>query len=969
MPSPAAPRQRRYPLYVHLSLLFSGLMLVTGSALVSLGYIQARNLGLAAADSTFRHIGRETQASLGAALTPVAELAELLAEHPIAHAQTLEQRLTALRTLRLMLRSQAPIAAVYVGYDDSAFFLVRLLADEAARKFFDAPAGATLLVQDISSAGGERSASWLFFDDSLRELGRRPGDPAAFDPRTRPWYRLASQPGRRVLTEPYVFFATRTPGMTVALRTGAASVVGIDVSLAGVSRTLEAVRALPSMAIALFDADRRVLAISDTQLPTVRAAGENLTLAALDDLAVPVLAKLAPPTDPAAPSRAIDAGGRTWQTAVMPLATSRGPLFLGMAVPREDLLAGARAIRTRGLLTALAVLLLALPATWMAARLVARALDRLTREAQDIRAFRFDGPAAGRSAVLEIDQLSEAMDRMRETIRRFLDIATSLGGETNFARLRDRIVRETASAARADAGLVYLLGDDGRMLEPGPVVRSNGEIVAGSAATQQAAGASPVAAALREARTVVSVIDTGTADAGLPFLGALWPGHSATLIALPLHNRANEPLGVLVLLAQGTRQPAQAQLAFAQALSANAAVAIETQRLLEARKALLDAFIRLLAGAIDAKSPYTGGHCQRVPDLTLMIAHAACDAAEGPFKDFRLSDEQWEAVQIASWLHDCGKVTTPEYVVDKATKLETLYDRIHEIRMRFEVIKRDAEVACWRRIAEGGDRAALEHGLRAELAQLDDEFRFVAECNEGGEFMAPARVARLHEIGRRTWLRTLDDRIGISREERARKERVPPPPLPVAEPLLADKPEHIFERTADERPAAGEFRMDVPERKYNRGELYNLAVGRGTLTEEERYMINHHIVQTIVMLSHLPFPRHLRSVPEIAGGHHEKMDGTGYPKRLRREEMSIPARMMAIADIFEALTAIDRPYKKGKTLSESLEIMGRMRRERHIDPDVFELFLTSGVFRRYAERYLRPEQMDAVDIARFLAPG
>ncbi len=162
------------------------------------------------------------------------------------------------------------------------------------------------------------------------------------------------------------------------------------------------------------------------------------------------------------------------------------------------------------------------------------------------------------------------------------------------------------------------------------------------------------------------------------------------------------------------------------------------------------------------------------------------------------------------------------------------------------------------------------------------------------------------------------------------------------------------------------FKLQVPEHQYNRGELHNLAIARGTLTEEERYVINHHIVQTIIMLSQLPFPKHLKSVPEIAGGHHEKMDGTGYPKRLSAGDMSPVARMMAIADIFEALTAADRPYKKAKKLSEALKIMSFMKRDRHVDPELFDLFLTSGVFRRYAERFLRPDQIDEVDIAPYL---
>jgi hypothetical protein len=237
--------------------------------------------------------------------------------------------------------------------------------------------------------------------------------------------------------------------------------------------------------------------------------------------------------------------------------------------------------------------------------------------------------------------------------------------------------------------------------------------------------------------------------------------------------------------------------------------------------------------------------------------------------------------------------------------------------------------------------------------------------------MDPAKVERLKSIAARTWLRTLDDRVGISQDEKARKDRTTAPPLPVAEPLLADRPEHVIARAPGEAMPADNrwgFRLKVPEHQYNRGELYNLAIARGTLTEEERYVINHHIVQTIVMLSQLPFPKHLRNVPEIAGGHHEKMDGTGYPKGLRAGDMSPVARMMAIADIFEALTAADRPYKKAKKLSEALRIMGFMKRDRHVDPELFDLFLTSGVYRRYAERFLRPEQLDEVDIAPLLGP-
>lgn len=288
--------------------------------------------------------------------------------------------------------------------------------------------------------------------------------------------------------------------------------------------------------------------------------------------------------------------------------------------------------------------------------------------------------------------------------------------------------------------------------------------------------------------------------------------------------------------------------------------------------------------------------------------------------------------------------------------------------MRVEVLKRDAEIRYWQQVANGGNPDTLRTDLNNKLQKLDQDFAFIAECNEGGEFMAPEKIERLAEIADYTWTRTLDDRLGISWEESQRKQRAPETTLPTEENLLADKVEHIIERNESDKMAednAWGFRMDVPEYKYNRGELYNLGIERGTLIAEERFKINDHIVQTIIMLENLPYPKHLTEVPAIAGSHHEKMDGTGYPKRLTGNEMPVTARIMALADIFEALTASDRPYKKAKTLSEAIRIMSFMVKDKHIDPDVFRLFLSSGIYQQYAEQYLNPVQIDEVDISQY----
>ncbi|MBR9987242.1 MAG: HD domain-containing protein [Desulfosarcina sp.] len=399
-----------------------------------------------------------------------------------------------------------------------------------------------------------------------------------------------------------------------------------------------------------------------------------------------------------------------------------------------------------------------------------------------------------------------------------------------------------------------------------------------------------------------------------------------------------------------------------------------TARLIQARQdieRLFSAITELIAGTIDAKSPYTGGHCKRVPEVARMLATAAHASKAGPFADFRMaSEERWQAFNVAAWLHDCGKLTTPEYVVDKATKLETVYNRIHEIRMRFEVLLRDAKISVYRRrLAGEADETALQAQLEETQRRIADDFTFVAECNVGGEEMADEKIDRLQRIAGMTWTRHLDDRLGISPDEARLKNRQPAPTLPVAEHVLADKPEHIIPRT-DPDPFEGNphgFNMPVPENQYNLGELYNLGIRKGTLSAEDRFKINEHIIQTILMLKRLPFPDNMKHVPDIAGSHHETMIGTGYPRGLKKEQMSIPARIMAIADIFEALTAADRPYKQPKTVGEALRIMSLMRNDQHIDADLFDLFLQSGVYRDYAEQFLDPGQIDRVDIRTYLS--
>ncbi|HEX5757320.1 MAG TPA: HD domain-containing phosphohydrolase, partial [Arenimonas sp.] len=346
----------------------------------------------------------------------------------------------------------------------------------------------------------------------------------------------------------------------------------------------------------------------------------------------------------------------------------------------------------------------------------------------------------------------------------------------------------------------------------------------------------------------------------------------------------------------------QADQQLVESLASQAAIALSNRMLINQLEELFESFINLINSAIDEKSPYTGGHCQRVPSLTMMLAEAVNDTREGPLADFHMTEKDRYELKIAGLLHDCGKITTPVHVVDKATKLETLFDRIHLIDTRFEVRLRDAEIAHLKGELDAGAYAA-------RVQQLLADREYIRKHNTGGEFMSDADINEVKRIAEDVW-----------------------------------------------RPHGGEAQPFL-----SANEVENLSIRRGTLTMAERDIINHHIVMTIRMLEALPWPPHLKRVPEFAGGHHERMDGKGYPRGLTREQMSVPARVMGIADIFEALTAADRPYKSGKTLSESLTILGRMKLDNHVDADLFEVFLRERVYLEYAKRFLPPEQIDHID--------
>lgn len=534
----------------------------------------------------------------------------------------------------------------------------------------------------------------------------------------------------------------------------------------------------------------------------------------------------------------------------------------------------------------------------------------------------------------------DSVDDLLKRLEQLNEIGTSLSKERDITPLLEHILLAAKTITNADGGTLYRMMEDGQYLRF-EILRTDSLHIAmgGTSGTaisfpnlplHDESGApndSLVAAYAAIHNQTVNIADAYTAPnfdfSGTRRFDERTGYRSQSMLAVPMKNHEGEVIGVLQLInaqAPGSQKVvsfSSADQRLTESLASQAAIALSNRLLVTQLEALFESFINLINLAIDEKSPYTGGHCQRVPALTMLLADAASEVKAGPLATFSMDDHDRYELKIAGLLHDCGKVTTPVHVVDKATKLQTLFDRVHLIDTRFEVLKRDAEISALRqqlalraRVDPPAEGAILA-SCQAEIDKLNADREFIRVANVGAESMSDSDLQHVREVGSgRTW-RNVD---GVQTEF-----------------LTSD-------------------------------ELENLSIRAGTLTHAERDVINYHIVATIKMLEQLPWPKHLKNVPEYAGGHHERMDGKGYPKGLTRDQMSVQARVMGIADIFEALTARDRPYKPGMKLSQAMGIMNDFKANGHIDPDLFDVFLRKGVYKRYAEQFLNPWQIDEVTL-------
>ena len=522
-------------------------------------------------------------------------------------------------------------------------------------------------------------------------------------------------------------------------------------------------------------------------------------------------------------------------------------------------------------------------------------------------------------------------------IEKLTEIGLALSGQRNVDKLFEMVLDEARRLTNADAGTLYIVDDSARKLEfvvlqndtmktrmggtsgvpitlpPVPLYKDDGSENHANVSSHVALSGEPV-----------NIEDVYVAQ-GFDFTGPrkydqATGYRSRSMLVMPMRNHENAIIGVLQLLnakdpetgAVGAFSPDITRLVGS--LASQAAVALTTAQLIRDLKRLLDSFIQSIAAAIDAKSPYTAGHIDRVVKLTMLIAERINAQQSGPFKDVQFSEDELEELKLAAWMHDVGKIVTPEHVVDKSTKLQTIFDRSGLLLARFALIDKSLQAELLERLltqaSEGVGREAMR-ALAADFEKQRETLRaerdFILSCNSPGEFMSDEKIARIKEIAAKTFL--LDD---------------------------------------------------APAPYLSEDEVKNLCIRKGSLTDEERKVIENHAVVTTDMLSRLPFPKRLSRVPVFAGSHHEKLDGTGYPNHLTKEQLPLQARILSEADVFEALTAKDRPYKQPMKLSQAIKILGFMKKDNHVDPDVFDLFVTGGVYLDYARTELNPEQIDEV---------
>jgi len=861
--------------------------------------------------------------------------------------------------------------SIYFGYEDGALLAIHLAATDVRREFFSTPKNVRYVI-DVIDPRQQRinRLQRIFIDPYFQQVGPILNERSSFNIFPRPWYRLGLNSNKLSIVPLYKDVSNENNVITLVQKHSINNtVIAADIDIEALNDSLKVSNLADDTIKILFDKKGQFLvqnvlnSTSSNQLEhsdVMNTSQEGQKLKR-------VLQVHAKNND----IFTFSFRNNDWFGSVKSIRLfQQTETQLLIAAPKSTILAPTRILLKENMIGLGFMVVMFLPLCWLFARKLTKPLRTLSSQIKRVGALDISNISPDESRIKEINDLQTSVVNMSQTLNDFLHLLSTLAHEQDLKTLLEKTCIKSSDILHSSSAFVYLESEKNNDTFKPEIFHAAKSLIRprlSSLPTVNGQSEDSLSALLK--LNSIQFADMPEDLKSALQIAKLHNTDNLYLLTIPLIDRNGILLGFIGFSYDRVLQGDQLKntLSIAGALSKFIALSFEGHRLIEKQKDFLNSFIQIIAGAIDTKSPYTGAHCQRVPELTGMLAKEASNSKSKHFIDFKPTKSDWEQLDIAAWLHDCGKVTTPEYIIDKGTKLETISNRIHEVRMRFEVLLRDAEINALTRIADGEDPRKVNSQLTAERSEIEADFSFVAACNTGHQRMNNITESRLVRIAKRSWSRYLDDKLGLSKSELETKSKVVMN-LPVREFILADKHEHLIAHTDNlfELEAHLRFKMQRPALRNNLGELHNLLIPFGTINAEERYIINHHVIQTISMLEQLPFPEHLNRVAEIAGSHHEQLNGQGYPRGQRGDEISIEARILTISDIFEALTARDKPYKPAKSLSQSIAILADMAERNEIDKHLFQLFLSSGIYLRYAEKYLSTDQIDDINIKQYL---
>lgn len=506
-------------------------------------------------------------------------------------------------------------------------------------------------------------------------------------------------------------------------------------------------------------------------------------------------------------------------------------------------------------------------------------------------------------------------------IERLTKIGIALSAEKNIENFFKMVLREAIEYTNADGGTIYTVTDDNSFLRFSIVHNKTMNINLKSVYADEKWPKIPLfdETGKKLMKNFVSyVVHTGKPaiiddvysqnifdNSGTKKYDKANNYRSKSMVAIPLKNHENTVIGVIQLInatdENGEIVPFNKEhIALLTSLASQAAIAYSNNKLIKSLENLLEDFIKSIASALDRKSKYTGGHIQRVAKISEMIS-SSIQNDKNNYEKIHFSPNQLKELSLAAWMHDIGKITTPAHIMDKSTKLEKIFDRIELIETRIDFLLQLIENDYLKKKID-------EQMLKTLSDKLISYKKFLKKANIGNEFMRDEDVALVGEI-------------------------------------------FAFEYKNEDKT----YKILTEDEKNN------LLIRKGTLLKSEIEKMREHVLVTYEMLSKLTFPKKYKHVTKYASEHHEKLNGKGYPFQLSAKDLPLQSRILAIADLFEALTAADRPYKKGKTLTETLRIMAFMAKDNDIDKNLLNFLIDSGIVMEYAKKFMKPYQIDNVD--------